>query len=113
MCSWAGPGAAACAVVGTAVSWLGLDYAMIKLHGHVSREEFQRDFHFLVDEQKAAIRDVLENIVLKRLLGAQAKRKEAVMAISLAELPDYDKRMVCKAVEEIAPHYARLPGSLR
>lgn len=112
LCSWAGPGAAACAAVGMAVSWVGVDYAMIKLDEHVSREEFERDLHVLVDEQKAAIRDVLEDIVVDRLLSAQAARKDVVMTISLAELPDYDKRMACEAVTEIAPHYARLIESL-
>lgn len=113
LCSWAGPGAAACAAVGIVVSWVGVDYAMIKLDEHVSREEFERDLHVLIDEQKAAIRNVLEDIVVDRLLGTQVERKEVVMTISLAELPDYDKRMACEAMMEIAPHYTRLIDSLR
>lgn len=112
LCSWAGPGAAACAAVGMAVSWVGVDYAMINLDKHVSQEEFEQDLHVLVDEQKAAIRDALQDIVVERLLGAQAERKEVVMTISLAELPDYDKRMACEAAAEIAPYYARVIDSL-
>lgn len=112
LCSWAGPGAAACAVVGIAVSWVGVDYAMIKLNEHVSREEFEHDLRALVDEQKAAIRDALEGIVAERLVGAQTERKEVVMTISLAELPDYDKRMACEAVTEVVSSFERVIGSL-
>lgn len=112
LCSWAGPAAAACAVAGGIVSWVGVDLAMIKLDEHVSRDEFQQELRALVDEQKAAIRTVLQDIVRERLYSAQVERKDVVMTISLDELPDYKRRMACEAVEEIAPHYARVIGSL-
>lgn len=113
LCSWAGPAAAACAVAGGVISWVGVDFAMIKLDEHVSRDEFQQELQALVDEQKAAIRTVLQDLVTERLHSAQAARKDVVMTISLAELPDYTRRVACEAVEEIVPHYGRVADSLR
>ena len=113
LCSWAGPAAAACAVAGGVISWVGVDLAMIKLDEHVSRDEFQQELQALVDEQKAAIRTVLQDLVTERLHSAQAARKDVVMTISLAELPDYTRRVACEAVEEIVPHYGRVVDSLR
>lgn len=113
LCSWAGPAAAACAVAGGVISWVGVDLAMIKLDEHVSRDEFQQELRTLVDEQKAAIRTVLQDVVRERLHSAQSERKDVVMKISLAELPDYTRRVACEAVEEIVPHYWRVVGSLR
>lgn len=112
LCTWAGPAAAACVVVGGLISWVGVDYAMIKLDEHVSRDEFKQELEALVEEQKAAIRTVLQNIVRERLHSAQTERKDVVLMISLDELPQYKRRVACEAVEEIAPHYGRLANSL-
>ncbi|WP_405402663.1 hypothetical protein [Paracoccus sp. Ld10] len=112
LCTWAGPAAAACVVVGGLISWVGVDYAIIKLDEHVSRDEFKQELEALVEEQKAAIRTVLQNIVRERLHSAQTERKDVVMTISLDELPGYKRRMACEAVEEIAPRYARVIVSL-
>ncbi|MGP9805938.1 hypothetical protein [Paracoccus sp. NSM] len=105
LCSWAGPAAAACAVGGGVISWVTVDLAMIKLDEHVNRDEFQQKLRDLISEQKAAIRTDLHNLVTERLLGsAQATRKDTVMTISLAELPDYIRRVACEAVDKIMPH---------
>lgn len=113
LCSWAGPAAAACAVAGIVVTWVGVDYAMIKLDEHVSRDDFEQELHALVDEQKAAIRNALQDILTKRMYGAQTARKDVVMKISLAELPVHNRRMACQAVEEILPPYFGMVDDLR
>lgn len=113
LCSWAGPAAAACAVAGGFISWVGVDLAMIKLDEHVSRDEFHQELQALVDEQKVAIRAVLHDLVTERLHIAQVARKDVVMTISLAELPDYTRRVACEAVEEIVPRYGRVVDSLK
>lgn len=113
LCSWAGPAAAACAAAGIVVTWVGVDYAMIKLDEHVSRDDFEQELHALVDEQKAAIRNVLQDILTKRLYAFQTARKDVVMKISLAELPGHNRRMACQAVDEILPPYSAMVENLR
>ncbi|WP_330448588.1 hypothetical protein FLP41_15935 [Paracoccus marcusii] len=60
---------------------------MIKLDEHVSRDDFEQELHALVDEQKAAIRNVLQDILTKRLYAFQTARKDVVMKISWPSCP--------------------------
>ena len=59
-CSWTGPGAAACAVVGAAITWVATDVAIIKLDEYVTRDDFERDLRALIDDHKKETQRAME-----------------------------------------------------
>ncbi|MBW0157608.1 hypothetical protein [Sedimentimonas flavescens] len=100
-CSWAGPGAAGCAVVGAVITWVGVDLALVKLDEYVTRDEFERDLRELIDNQKEETYRALEAMLDGKALDADARRKEAVQKISLSELKDVDRLGACQAAQDI------------
>lgn len=112
-CSWAGPGAAACAVVGAAVAWVATDVAMIKLDEYVTRDDFERDLRALIDDHKQETQHAMEQMLASKNLAVETERKVVVRDISLSELKDADRFMACEAAASILDRYNGIRGNLQ
>lgn len=112
-CSWTGPGAAACAVVGAAITWVATDVAMIKLDEYVSRDDFERDLRALIDDHKKETQRAMEQMLASRILAVETERKVVVRDISLSELKDADRLMACEAAATILGRYDYIRGNLQ
>lgn len=112
-CSWTGPGAAACAVVGAAITWVATDVAMIKLDEYVTRDDFERALRELIDDHKIETRRAMEQILDSKLLAYETERKVSVREISLSELKDADRLMACKAAAGILDRYDDIKGNMQ
>lgn len=112
-CSWSGPGAAACAVVGAAITWAATDVAMIKLDEYVTRDDFERDLRELIDDHKDETQRAIEKMLATKILTVETERKVVVRDISLSELPDADRLIACKAAASILGRYNDIRGNLQ
>ena len=112
-CSWAGPGAAACAVVGAAIAWVATDVAMIKLDEYVSRDDFERDLRALIDDHKIETQHAMEQMLASKILAVETERKVVVRDISLSELKNADRLMACEAAASILGRYDDIRGNLQ
>jgi hypothetical protein len=112
-CSWTGPGAAACAVVGAAITWVVTDLAMIKLDEYITRDDFERDLRELIDDHKKETQRAMEQMLASKILAAETERKFVVREISLSELKDADRLMACEAAASILGRYDGIRGNLQ
>lgn len=112
-CSWAGPGAAACAVVGAGIAWVATDVAMIKLDEYLTRDDFERDLRALIDDHKKETRHAMEQMLAIKILSVETERKVVVRDISLSELKDADRFMACEAAASILGRYDDIRGNLQ
>ena len=112
-CSWTGPGAAACAVVGAAITWVATDVAMIKLDEYVTRDDFERDLRELIDDHKKETQRAMEQMLDSKILAVETERQVVVRDISLSELKDADRLMACEAAASILGRYDDIRGNLQ
>lgn len=112
-CSWAGPAAAACAVVGAAIAWVATDVAMIKLDEYVTRDDFERDLRTLIDDHKKETQHAMEQMLASKILAVETERKVVVRDISLSELKDADRLMACGTAASILGRYDDIRGNLQ
>lgn len=112
-CSWSGPGAAACAVVGAAITWVATDVAIIKLDEYVSRDDFEHDLRDLIDGHKKETQRAMEQMLANKILAVETERKGVVSEISLSELKDSDRLMACDAAASILGRYDDIRGNLQ
>ena len=112
-CSWTGPGAAACAVVGAAITWVVTDVAMIKLDEYVTRDDFERDLRALIDDHKKETQRAMEQMLDSKILAVETERQVVVRDISLSELKDADRLMACEAAASILGRYDDIRGNLQ
>lgn len=112
-CSWAGLGAAACAVVGAAIAWVATDVAMINLDEYVTRDDFERDLRALIDDHKEETHHAMEQMLASKILAVETERKVVVRDISLSELKDADRLMACEAAASILGRYDDIRGNLQ
>jgi hypothetical protein len=112
-CSWTGPGAAACAVAGAAITWVATDVAIIKLDEYVARDEFERDLRKLIDDHKKETQQAIEQMLASKILAVETERKGVVSKISLSELKDADRLMACEAAASILGRYDDIRGNLQ
>lgn len=113
VCSWTGPGAAACAVVGAAITWVATDVAMIKLSEYVTRDDFERDLRQLIDDHKKETQRAMEQMLASKILAVETERKVVVTYISLSELPDADRLRACEAATSLLGRYDDIRGNLQ
>jgi len=66
LCSWSGPGAVLCGVVGGVGAWLVTDAVVINLDEYFNRDEFEADLRQLIDEDRKEKKSLLEK-ALKEL----------------------------------------------
>ena len=59
LCSWSGPGAAVCGIVGGAAAWFLTDAVVINIDEYFNREEFEAELRSILDEDRAEKRDLL------------------------------------------------------
>ncbi|MBR9841123.1 MAG: hypothetical protein GYB50_25070 [Rhodobacteraceae bacterium] len=112
-CSWTGPGAAACAVVGAAITWVATDVAMIKLDEYVTRDDFERDLRELIDDHKKETQRAIEQMLASKILAVETERKIVVRDISLSDLKDADRLMACEAAASILDRYYDIRDNLQ
>jgi len=112
-CSWTGPGAAACAVVGAAITWVATDVAMIKLDEYITRDDFERDLRELIDDHKKETQRAMEQMLASKILTVETERKVVVREISLSELKDADRLMACEAAASILGRYDDIRDNLQ
>lgn len=112
-CSWTGPGAAACAVVGAAITWVATEVAMIKLDEYVTRDDFEHDLRDLIDDHKKETQRAMEQMLASKILVVETERKVVVREISLSELKDADRLMTCEAAASILGRYDDIRGNLQ
>jgi len=112
-CSWSGPGAAACAVVGAAITWAATDVAMIKLDEYLTRDDFERDLRELIDDHKEETQRAMEQMLASKIHVIETERKAVVRDIALSELKDVDRLMACDAAASILGLYDDIRGNLQ
>jgi len=59
LCSWSGPGAAACGIVGGVAAWFLTDAVVVNIDEYFNRDEFEADLRTILDEDRAEKRDLL------------------------------------------------------
>lgn len=113
VCSWTGPGAVVCAVVGAGITWIGVDLAMVKLDEYVSRDDFERELRQLIDNHKEETRQALEKMLDGKKQAADSTRRAAVQKVALSELKDVDRLMACQKATDILGRYVSIQQDLQ
>jgi uncharacterized protein YaaW (UPF0174 family) len=67
-CSWSGPGAAACAVVGGVGAWLLTDAVIVNIDEYFNRDEFEGELRAILDDDPAAKTQLFEEALKKKAL---------------------------------------------
>lgn len=63
LCSWSGPGAAVCGIVGGAAAWLVADAVVINIDEYFNREEFEAELRAILDVDRAEKHDLLADFL--------------------------------------------------
>lgn len=82
LCSWSGPGAALCGVVGGVAAWFIMDSAVINLDEYFNRDEFEADLRQMIDADRAE---------KARLFRSTLERKSKMLGdtdFTLRQLPE-------------------------
>ena len=86
LCSWSGPGAAVCGIVGGVGAWLLTDAVVVNLDEYFNREEFEAEIRAMIDEDKASKKVLLEAALRKKASEMDAASKELIKGFTLREL---------------------------
>ncbi len=115
LCSWSGPGAGLCAAVGGVGAWIVADYGIVKLDEYWNRDEFEADLRKMVDEQKAAQRQALEQALAARAIAVQEMSDEIVQQhdFTLRELSGVGNAEICEISADLTARYELMRKHLR
>lgn len=115
LCSWSGPGAAVCGIVGGITAWIVTDYTIVKLDEYWTRDEFEADLRLMLDEQKAAQKEALKQALLVKATALQHDTAAAVQvhAFKLRELYGQGNAETCRIAADLLARYAPLRQDLR
>ena len=80
LCSWSGPGAAVCGVVGGAAAWLLTDAVIVNIDEYFNREEFEAELQAILDEDRAEKRKLLA-VALQEKAAAMDAEVEAIFKL--------------------------------
>ena len=112
LCAWAGPGAAACAVVGGATAWFTFDVVVNKLDELISREEFEK---FLREEITKSKRKQIEFMKTQLELKATNRRTQidgTLQTFTLKQLSEFDLQSVCLVMTDLISSYDQIKNNL-
>jgi len=84
LCSWTGPGAAVCGVVGGVTAWLITDAVIVNLDEYFNRDEFEAELRQLIDEDLAEKKRLL-------MVALETKANELDATMPDFTLRDLDK----------------------
>ena len=73
LCSWSGPGAAVCGVVGGAAAWLLTDAVVVNIDEYFNREDFENELRTLLDEDRAKKRKQLTAALRDKAVAIDAE----------------------------------------
>ena len=79
LCSWSGPGAAACGVVGAVAAWLVTDAVIINLDEYFNRDEFEAELRQIIGEDRAEKKLLLEAALKEKAIIMDAAAKDFTM----------------------------------
>ena len=115
LCSWSGPGAGLCAAAGGVGAWIVADYGIVKLDEYWNRDEFEADLETMIDEQKEAHRQALEQALAARALAVQDVSDEIVQQhdFTLRDLYGPGNAEVCEIAADLAARYELMREHLR
>ena len=74
LCSWSGPGAALCGIVGGAAAWFLTDAVVVNIDEYFNREDFEAELRAILDEDRAE-----KNELLAAALEAKAAAMDALV----------------------------------
>ena len=88
LCSWSGPGAALCGIVGGTAAWLLTDAAIINIDEYYNRAEFEAELRLMIDDDRLT-KEVMINDALVRKAAAMDVASDSILeGITLRDLSD-------------------------
>lgn len=90
-CSWSGPVAVLCGVLGGAAAWLITDAAIVNIDEFFNRDEFEADLRRLIDQDRAEKKRLLEDALKAKAAEMDAAAKD-FMLNELADRPPDQRR---------------------
>jgi hypothetical protein len=72
LCSWSGPGAAVCGIVGGAAAWFLTDAAVINIDEYFNREDFEAELRAILDEDRAEKHELLVTALQQKAAAMDA-----------------------------------------
>jgi len=87
LCSWSGPGAAACGVVGGVVAWFVTDAVIVNIDEVLNRDDFEAELRQILLDNRAHHRAALESA-----LAEKANRIENETTRTLKQLKEKTRR---------------------
>ncbi|KIN78173.1 hypothetical protein [Sulfitobacter mediterraneus] len=76
LCSWSGPGAAVCGVVGGAAAWLLTDAVVVNIDEYFNREDFEDELRKMLVEDRAEKREQLTAALRDKAVAMDAAVEE-------------------------------------
>ena len=86
LCSWSGPGAALCGIVGGTAAWLLADAAVVNIDEYFNRDEFEAELRALIDEDRAARQLLIEEALRNKAAQMDAATNEIMKDFTLRDL---------------------------
>jgi hypothetical protein len=90
LCSWSGPGAAACGLVGGAAAWFLADGLVVNIDEYFNRDEFEAELKAMIDEDKAEKRQLIEAALQKKAAQMDKETSELIKDFTLQDLSTKD-----------------------
>ena len=96
-------------------AWLAADYGIVKLDEYWTRESFETDLRTMVDEQKAAYSDALQQALIARAVAIQNVTAEIVQNhdFTLRELSGGGNAEICAVAADLGARYEPMRADLR
>lgn len=76
LCSWSGPGAAVCGIVGGAAAWFLTDAVVINIDEYFNREDFEAELQAILKEDQAKNHDLLTTALEDKAAAMDAAAEE-------------------------------------
>lgn len=85
ICSWSGPGAAVCGVVGGAVAWLLADAVIVNIDEYFNSDDFEAEIRAILLEDMAEKRAVLESAITQKAIQVEKGNTKTLREVLNAE----------------------------
>lgn len=88
LCSWSGPGAALCGIVGGTAAWLLTDAAIVNIDEYYNRAEFEDELRMMIDDDMRAKEVMIEAALVSKAAAMDVASGSILEEFTLRDLSD-------------------------
>lgn len=88
LCSWSGPGAALCGIIGGTAAWLLTDAAIVNIDEYYNRPEFEVELRIMIDDDRRAKEMMIQAALVRKASAMDEALDQILEEFTLRNLSD-------------------------